>query len=825
MTDPPPADRPSEPSSPASLALLRFFSCMDRVNRAIQGAGDLDALLVDVLDVTLSVLECDRAWLVCPADPAAPTWRITVERTRPEYPGAGPLNVDLPMVPALRFILEAASATTGPVPAGPGHETPLPAFFSDSFGVRSGVVIKVHPEGVPPYLFGLHQCSRERIWSSDDLRIFEGIARRLTDALTSLLALRRLRESQARYRGFMDHASDGFFLIDENGVIRDVNRRACEMLGYTREELLGQTPTLFNAAVTPAFLAASGQRLLAGERIAATSMHRRKDGSTYPVDVRLRRMEYRGQKWRIAAARDVTERNRAAAAVERSEQRLRAFFESSNVGMVLIGSTGAVERANDGFCAMTGYPREEITGKLISALMFDEDLPALRDTWGEMIQGSRQRFAGEQRYRRKDGAASWTLTHVVVNLRDATGHPTEMAAVVVELTERKRLEEHLRRARKMEAIGQLAGGVAHDFNNLLTVINGYGEFLYSSLPPNDSRKDAVAAVREAGERAARLTSQLLSFSRKAIVEPKILDLSTVVESTNKMLSRLIGEDVLVVTRLSSRLPSVRADAGQLEQVLLNLAVNARDAMPKGGKLTLTTDEVDLPPGSTWDGEDIPAGRYVRLRVSDTGTGMSEETRARIFEPFFTTKGTGQGTGLGLAAVYGIVRQAGGSVAVESQEGQGTTFTVLLPALSSGAGGEDVRPSVRGAETVLLVEADTAIRKLARRILERSGYTVIDAARGIEALRMAEQHTGLIHLLIAELGAPGLSGATLFEALRTRWPGVRALYISGAAEGVTKADGAPLAVLQKPFSPAVLTRRAREILDAPAASVARGGDGR
>ncbi|MFO0591146.1 MAG: PAS domain S-box protein [Polyangiaceae bacterium] len=829
MTDPPPADRPSEPSSPASLALLRFFSSMDRVNRAIQGAGDLDTLLADVLDVTLSVLACDRAWLVCPADPAAPTWRVTMERTRPEYPGGAPLNVDLPMVPGVRFIIETALAEPGPVAFGPSHPLQLPAFFRDSFGVLAGVGMAIHPEGAPPYLFGLHQCSYERTWSADDLRIFEGIARRLTDALTSLLALRRLRESQSRYRGFMDHASDAFFLLDEKGVIQDVNRRASELLGYAREELIGRTPVLFDLGLTPELLAANGRRVLGGSRLSIDSTVRRKDGTTFPVDVRIGRMDFRGHFWRVAVVRDVTERNRAAAAAERGEQRLRAFFESSNVGMVQIGPTGAVERANDGFCTMTGYPREELTGMVISELVFDEDLPALRRTWGEMIRGVRERFAGEQRYRRKDGSASFSLTHVVVNSRDAAGLPKEMAAVVVELTERKRLEEHLRRARKMEAIGQLAGGVAHDFNNLLTVINGYGEFLYSSLPTADSRRDAAAAVREAGERAARLTSQLLSFSRKAIVEPKILDLSTIVESTNKMLSRLIGEDVSVVTRLSARLPSVRADAGQLEQVLLNLAVNARDAMPKGGKLTIATDEIDLPPGSTWDGEDIPAGRYVRLRVSDTGTGMSEEVRARIFEPFFTTKGTGQGTGLGLAAVYGIVRQAGGSVAVESLEGQGTTFTVLLPALSSGTAGEDVRPSVRGAETVLLVESDTAIRKLARRILERSGYTVIDATRGIEALRMAEQHAGPIHLLIAEMGAPGLSGTTLFEALRSRCTGVRALYIGSATDeaAAQKAGGANVPVLQKPFSPAALTRRAREVLDEPAASrsYVPGGDPR
>ncbi len=682
MSEPTAHGRGNEPKAPESVAHLRFFASMDRVNRAIQGTDDLEQMMCDVLDATMAVLGCDRAWLVHPCDPAAVSWRVQMERALPEYPGALAMEVDVPMGPEMASAFATALASAGPVKLGPGGAVPLSSRAVEVFRVKSCLTMAIHPRSDAPYLFGVHQCSRARDWTSDDLRIFQEIGHRLADALTSLHAVRRLRESEARYRGFMDHATDAFFLLNETGVIEDVNRRACESLGYSQEELIGRTPQLFSTAADPARFTSMMAHVGAGGQLAVDTHHLRKDGSTFPVEVRSRRMDSEGRWWAVSTARDISGRKAAEEALRESERRHRAFFDTSNAGMVAIGPTGRAVRVNQAFSAMTGYSLEDLRDKSIHELVFAEDVPPLLARWAAMTSGRTDRFVGEQRYRRRDGASLWTLTHVVVLSRDDSGAPLSCSAVVIDLTERKQLEEHLQRARKMEAIGQLAGGVAHDFNNLLTVINGYGELLSATLSAQDHAHDAVMAIRDAGERAARLTSQLLAFSRKAIVAPRVLDLNEVIRTTTRMLSRLLGEDVTLVTELGEGLAAVRADAGQIEQLVMNLAVNARDAMPKGGRLTLTTDEVELGGEARHRGDPGP-GRHVRLQVADTGAGMTEEVRSHIFEPFFTTKGVGRGTGLGLAAAYGIVRQAGGSVSVDSREGHGTTFTVLLPAITKG----------------------------------------------------------------------------------------------------------------------------------------------
>jgi CheY-like chemotaxis protein len=369
----------------------------------------------------------------------------------------------------------------------------------------------------------------------------------------------------------------------------------------------------------------------------------------------------------------------------------------------------------------------------------------------------------------------------------------------------------------MDAVGRLAGGVAHDFNNLLTVINGFCDLLLGDMPEADPRREPLAAIRGAGERAAALTGQLLAFSRKAIIAPKVLDLNDVVDSIGKMLRRLIGEDVILITSLAPGLERVKADPGQVEQVILNLVVNARDAMPTGGRLTIATANVEVREGDPRFPE-LAAGRYVRLAVSDTGQGMTDGVKAQVFEPFFTTKEPGKGTGLGLATVYGIVKTYGGHVAVDSAVGAGTTFTVLLPAEGRPADASAGEPSglaPRGTETVLLVEDDDGVRRLARIALEAQGYTVLEAADGDEAVAAAESHTGSIHLLLTDVVMPHQGGREVVQAVRACRPGLKVLYMSGYTDdgvfrhGVSEAADA---FLQKPFSPLGLARRVRAVLD-------------
>ncbi len=404
-------------------------------------------------------------------------------------------------------------------------------------------------------------------------------------------------------------------------------------------------------------------------------------------------------------------------------------------------------------------------------------------------------------------------------LRDERGAVIGCVGVGLDVTERKRLEEQYRQAQKMEALGRLAGGVAHDFNNLLTVITGYADLLLERLPPGDPARGLLAEVQKAGERAGMLTRQMLAFSRRQVLEPKVLSLNTVVADTEKMLRRLIGEDVLLTTSLAPDLGPVSADPGQLEQVLMNLAVNARDAMPRGGRLTIETRNAVLDEAFCRARPDLRPGPYAVLAVTDTGTGMDEATKARLFEPFFTTKGPGEGTGLGLATVHGVVRQSGGHIEVRSELGAGTTFNVYLPqvrrTLPAGMPLNGLAAMPRGTETVLLVEDEDAVRSLARHVLKACGYTVLEAKDGREAIRIAEGHPGAIDLLVSDVVMPHLGGRELAERIAALRPGSKVLFLSGYTDDAVVHHGvreAEFAFLQKPYTPAVLAQKVREVLD-------------
>ncbi len=387
-----------------------------------------------------------------------------------------------------------------------------------------------------------------------------------------------------------------------------------------------------------------------------------------------------------------------------------------------------------------------------------------------------------------------------------------------DVTERRHLEEQFQHSQKMDAIGQLAGGIAHDFNNLLTIIIGFSSILMSRFPADDPARQEIEEIEKAGRRAAALTGQLLAFSRKQVMRLEELDVNTIIAEMEKMLCRIIGEDIELITVLEPELARVKVDHGQMGQVIMNLAVNARDALPQGGKLLITTSTVELDEGYALSHAEVKPGQYVLLTVSDNGMGMSKPTQERIFEPFFTTKEPGKGTGLGLSTVYGIIKQSNGHIWVYSEEGHGTTFKIYLPSSTiterSGAS-EKTKSSPRGSETILLVEDEDALRNLARRVLEINGYRVIEASNGQEAIEVCEQQTGQIDLVVTDIIMPKMGGVELVNHMKTSCPGIKILFITGYTDNTLIHNGnleQGFTLLQKPFSPDSLVRKVREVLN-------------
>jgi PAS domain S-box-containing protein len=462
------------------------------------------------------------------------------------------------------------------------------------------------------------------------------------------------------------------------------------------------------------------------------------------------------------------------------------------------------------------YEAREIIGKSISTLGTPERPEEMAAILERIGRGERVHPFDTVR-RRKDGSLV-DVAVTVAPIRDKNDRIIGAAAIHRNISERLRLEEEVRQSQKMEAIGQLAGGVAHDFNNLLTIINGYSAMLLGRPSLDASARSMAEEIQKAGERSASLTAQLLAFSRRQVLEPQLINLNECVKNVEKLLRRLIGEDVTLTTTLSSDLGNVRVDPGQIDQVIINLAVNARDAMPRGGKLIMETAHVDLDEVYAEGNPGVWAGRYVLLVVSDTGVGIDESTQAHIFEPFFTTKAQGQGTGLGLAVVHGIIAQSGGHISVSSKLGQGTTFKIYFPQVEglrttrkSHAGTGE---TPRGSETILLVEDEGAVRKLALRTLEMAGYTVLEAAHGGEGVRVAEQHQGPIHLLVSDVVMPEMGGCLLAERLAATRPGMKVLFLSGYTDDAMVRHGvlsSEINFLQKPFSPDALARKVREVL--------------
>jgi PAS domain S-box-containing protein len=514
--------------------------------------------------------------------------------------------------------------------------------------------------------------------------------------------------------------------------------------------------------------------------------------------------------------------------VRRTEQNYRSIFENAVEGIFQSTFDGGFITVNPSMARILGYDSpEEVIATITDIKQQLYVDPECRAKANRIQEERGILHAFEFEVYRKDGEKIW-LSLNRRTARDGNGSEPHYEGSIEDITGRKRAEEalrlseeKLRQSQKLEAVGQLAGGVAHDFNNLLTVINGYSDLLMRKLEPNSPIRLTLEEIKHAGERAASLTRQLLAFSRRQVLQPEVLKLNVIVANVDKMLSRLIGEDINLLTVLEPMLGQIKADPGQIEQVLLNLAVNARDAMPQGGKLTIETANVYLDGQYSQSHTDIRPGHYVMLAMSDSGCGMTPETQAHIFEPFYTTKEQGKGTGLGLSTVYGIVKQSGGNLWVYSEVGYGTTFKLYLPCVDELNETDETHAAlaepVRGRETVLLAEDEEQVRRMARTILEMYGYHVLEASNGNEAVSIYKEHGDEIDMLLTDAVMPQMSGRELREVLVSLRPDIKVLYMSGYTDDAIMRHGLleqEIVFLQKPFTAEALVRKVREVLDAP-----------
>ena len=625
----------------------------------------------------------------------------------------------------------------------------------------------------------------------------------------------------AAFLALLGDAALPMYLYDSETLrFLEVNDAAVRTYGWSREEFLRKT--LLD--IRPPEDIPRLRALLAGEgpweRVTDGWRHITRDGRLLEVEIHSHAVDWEGRAAGLVIVMDVSERLRTARALRESEHLFRLLAEHATDMIALHDEEGRFLYASPAAQAVLGVAPAELLGRDPWQVVHPDDVPAVRAAV-ERLRAAVDVSDITFRVRRPDGSLSWAETSGRVITGADPQDPARFITVSRDVSDRRRLEAQLLQSQKLEGIGRLAGGIAHDFNNLLTAIIGHADLAAVGLPAGSAAHEDLDEVRKAAERATGLTRQLLAFARRQMIEPRPVQLNELVAGMASMLRRILGESVDLSLRLLDDLWPVQADPTQLEQVVMNLAVNARDAMPRGGRLTVSTANVRMVEGVPPAGGEAPAGEYVQLVVTDTGSGMDAETIRHIFEPFFTTKEVGKGTGLGLATTYGIVKQSGGHISVASSPGRGTTFTLLLPRAGPQAPGADSGAAPAGpggGETILLAEDDAQLRRLAVRTLSMAGYQVLEAEDGEDALGVAARHPGPVHLLLTDIVMPRMGGLALAERLRARNPALRVLFVSGYAREWIEGDDRPaeeVSLLPKPWTTEQLLRRIRERLDAPA----------
>ena len=798
------------------LSHLRFLEGLDGIERAMSDAENLEHMMSRVLEKALSIFECDRTWVIYPCDPGAPWCRVLVEKTLPHCPQAFRPGEDVPVTREMARSFTSVLNSKGPVVFFREEGLPLPV-SAPAVSDRSSMSCALFPKVGKPWILGLSDHSHPRVWRDEDRRLFQEICSRIADSMSGLILMTDLRESEERYRAMFDYMKSGVAVyqpVDEGRdfVFTDFNRAAERISAIRREEVIGRrlldlfpgmdTLGLFTALQNvyrtgrPEYLPAAYHKDEVREGWRETFIYRLPSGEV------------------VAMYDDVSDRKLAEEALQESEHKYRSLFEQSGDAIIVVRPDGEVVDANPACEDVLGAAMDEIVGSNI--IKFYSNPSDRQRFLGEMEKTGYVR-SFEWDTKRKDGTRRYCVFSSSA-WKDRDGTTRAYLSIVRDVTESRSLQEQLIHAQKLEAVGTLAGGIAHDFNNLLQVIQGFADISLMDVPKSRECRSELQEIRKAARTAAELTQGLLTFSRRVKSKLRPVDMNNELRQVARMLERTLSKMIFIDMRLAGNLCVIKADPAQLQQVIMNLAVNARDAMADGGRLTIETQEVKLDEQYCESHLGTRPGTYVLLSVSDTGAGMDKITVEQIFDPFFTTKASGKGTGLGLSIVFGIVKNHGGSITCHSEPGRGTTFKIYLPAMNTEKREDhsDLTADLPGGnETILVVDDEETIGRLGEKMLTSQGYTVHTAHNGRQCLELLREYGETISLVILDLLMPEMGGRECLSEIMKIAPDMKVLIASGYASNgqmdLALKEGAR-ASIRKPFEARQILLLVRQVLD-------------